>query len=615
MTKLFTTIFLLLLFTHLNSQVLSEQEAYTFASKLHEVKILSDRGLDFMRNKIGENNFERDKKPNWDNGYIEVNSNLSTSQILILLQQAFLNDYYYRSGMVEYSTAVRKFQEDGEPMTKERLQEFEAKLDSIIQNSPGFKIEDKIQDEDNFPNNSMRLSIPSFLQDANEYDLISHHRSVMGKTCSRTLRELLDIGLINKTVFNEVNSEIKKHKLPLEAYLIAYTAERVIFYEDFKENKSKELNFIKSLNENGIISDRNLELLTSGSDTLLTPYDLIKYSERAKVFHVKDYSTDPAIGYKAIFEEIKSIIPDFEFSRFKVEIEEVKEQWSSDMIEYEATISLEVAGTKYSNTFFYDYQKRDVPSEPTLLKINNDMHKSVNKYLADQNSDYRLYYANKKEKGKGVYGESEFGLILLTEKQFQAWGGTSLSYFLFRESHDNRFNSKNINNIVETYKKIGLFKHLTEAEINSAKNCVKTSEIQNYQDILLCFPKTVIYFDWETGNLENPYEELTSMFADASRGVFTPTNIVDDFKLNWDKKATNYSFRFGGKLYEQNLDMKSDWLDPQFMGLIEQALKENGTGLNLHFCLDNGQATGFIFLDDHQYEFLKKNQKELFPER
>ena len=118
----------------------------------------------------------------------------------------------------------------------------------------------------------------------------------------------------------------------------------------------------------------------------------------------------------------------------------------------------------------------------------------------------------------------------------------------------------------------------------------------------------------KTGNLSNPYEELTQEFSVSSRGAFTPTQIIDDFEKNWESEFTPYSFEFNGKTYAKQLHMQSDWLDPAFLELIEQALEENQVDGKIYYCLDNGQASGYIFLNNQQYQFLKENQSELFPE-
>ncbi|MCB0610193.1 MAG: hypothetical protein KDD12_20895, partial [Lewinella sp.] len=76
-----------------------------------------------------------------------------------------------------------------------------------------------------------------------------------------------------------------------------------------------------------------------------------------------------------------------------------------------------------------------------------------------------------------------------------------------------------------------------------------------------------------------------------------------------------YGFEFNGKIYHRDLTAQSDWLDPQFMELIDIALKENKVDGAIYYCMDDGQAAGFIFLNEKQYAYLKAHQPALFPGR
>jgi len=81
-------------------------------------------------------------------------------------------------------------------------------------------------------------------------------------------------------------------------------------------------------------------------------------------------------------------------------------------------------------------------------------------------------------------------------------------YFLSNENHNNRFNTKNTEEIIAEYEKIGLFNHLSDLEMKEGRQAIHQKEIDNYFDALLCFPKQVIFFGWELIDSKNPYENL-----------------------------------------------------------------------------------------------------------
>jgi hypothetical protein len=240
--------------------------------------------------------------------------------------------------------------------------------------------------------------------------------------------------------------------------------------------------------------------------------------------------------------------------------------------------------------------------------------------LQDQNSDKRLYFANKNYGDNSIYNnKNEFALILLNQEQRNLWKDENNDvdiemYFLSTEIHDNRFNTKNIEKIIQEYEKIGLFFNLSEAEIEKGRENIKNKEIDNYFDILLCFPKQVMFFGWEVIDSQNPYKNLLLEFSKVSKGKFIPKNIKDSFEEDMEsmKDSTDFSFDFNGKNYEISLLIDGYLLDLNFIDFIKNTLKENNIDEKLYLCEKDEEAASYIFLSNSQYEYLSKNQPELF---
>jgi len=246
----------------------------------------------------------------------------------------------------------------------------------------------------------------------------------------------------------------------------------------------------------------------------------------------------------------------------------------------------------------------------SLVPISMGFHKPINQWLADQNAKHRLHFANKSKAGL-AYGKDEFGLIVLTEEQVKAWGDNT-AYFLSRENFNNQFNRVNTQKHIAFYDSLGLFSHLSPAEISEGTMKAKNQLIDSYSRILYCFPKLIFNFDWETGNLDNPYEALVNKFGGISKGNFQPFDIFDDFRENWEAETTSLSFIVNGQQYQQTLEMKSDWLDPNFLSLIDKALKDHAiNGAFIYVEEENGYG-GYLFLTPEQHEILKKRQPEFF---
>jgi len=601
----------------MEAQDLTREQAIDLVERLQAVEILSEKGGAALKRYVKEDDFERDKRRNLVERSTPVSSKLSKAQILIFLSRAFLGDLYYRLGIVEQSEFLEEKQQDkgDQPLTGIDYAEFQTELDSVAENSAGARVEAAISDEENFPDEARNISL-SGIPSLEDFGLINRSRSALGKTCTRTLQDLQLVGLINSTVFKEVKAKIDSYDLTLESAMVSYAAERVIFYEDFEENKKKERDFLKYLYKNGIIADGNLEMLldTSSHKQLYEKYDLIQYSNNAKAFNLKELPSDLQSGYEEIFEGIRSFVPNFNYSNLLVSLLEGEEDYGDGLTENRLKISFNIDDEQYTNEVFHDFVRKETQDVDSILKVNSDFHQGVNKYLADTGSSYRLYYANNSKGGTSIYSDKEFGLIVLTEEQFKAWSTSNSDYFLFAQSHDNSFNSKNVKGAIQTYKQLGLFSHLTDEEVDRGEKCVANKTVSSYQDILSCFPSSIVFFDWETGNLENPYESLTQEIAQASRGHFEVTEVQDNFEDSWDEEKVNYSFKFKGQVYKRDLEMQGDWLDPSFLDLVMTVMKENNVGGELHYCIDDGQANGFIFLTDGQYKYLFEHQKSLFPD-
>jgi hypothetical protein len=339
---------------------------------------------------------------------------------------------------------------------------------------------------------------------------------------------------------------------------------------------------------------------------------MLSFSERYIQVELQHLEPKPEVTYPIIFKHIQKLLPEFQYSDLQVDTTETDE---SDLIRSDATILFFIAGNTYRHTFFHNY-RRKVP-DPNIAEhpswVDQDFHKGVNKWLTDSESPYRLYTVNIPDSEEGVYGNKRVGLLLL--KAGEAELISRNAYLLSQESFDNRLSKRNLNHLIESFIREGFFTYLSAAELDSAKERIATADIGSIEQVLLCFPKTIVLFDWETGNLENPYEDLTRQFEAAARGSFTVTDIADEYKKGWKKeKRVKYGFTMNGRRYEAMLSFEEDWLDPKFMELLKGALKENKIDGDIYYCIDNGQESGYVFLTSKQYRFVKEQYPDLLKE-
>lgn len=571
-------LFLLLAFLF-NSKFLMAQEitlaeAREFADKLVAKKILTPKGKEVLLKLIAENKIEVEHRSTVKQ-ISYTSDELSKETILQFCVNAFLS-----------AQAYRLFRGDG-------------------------SAERKIVAEDSIHGGRTFYS-SSFFGANLRADYINSKRSTLGLTRTRTLKDFKEIGLINDRVYTDCKKYLEDGIIQDEPQLAGFMINRSTYYRFYDFNKKEQEEYIEMLVEMGILdkeSQKNL-LNSYGELELKTIPEMLQFSKRYVLIDLSSYEPKPGIIYPFVFEKIKDLIPGFDYSDIKVALQEKKE---SDLIRQDIKLSFTVDGLAYHHIFFHDYWREvydSIHPEIPPSKIDQDFHKGINKWLTDKESPYRLYTVNIPNKSETPYGGEKMGLLLLKENEAEKVSADV--YLLSRETFDSQLSRKNIDKLINEYSVQGLFSHLSKEDIDSARQKIASTGIGSLEELLLQFPKTIVLFDWETGNLENPYEDLTKQFVQASRGAIQVSNIVDEYKKGWKKAAkVKYGFTVNNKRYEAMIPFNGDWLAPEFLELFKKGLKENNVDGDIYYCLDNGQESGYIFLSSKQHEFIQKNYPAL----
>ncbi|NII24945.1 hypothetical protein HB364_07640 [Pseudoflavitalea sp. X16] len=557
----------------MNAQTITLQDAEAYAAQLEQKEILNTKGKEVLLNAFHHKNVTSDDQEDLKMYHA---SRLSKETILWFCNQAFFDSQMHR-----------------------------------LLNQTG--VEDKIVAEDAVIERGW-TAYPPLGSRGNE-DLIHPKRSTIGRTRTRTLEDFKVLGLISEMVYEEAKKGIQDATIDDELALVGFLLKRSYYYKSYDTELKKQQQHIDDLANKGILTKEKKEALLES----YKPYELkdiaqiLSYSERYRFVDLTRLEANPHITYPVIFQAVAALIPDFKYENLHIVIDRQKED---DMIRQDLKLSFTINGQLYEHVFFYDYVKVEpdpnYPEDPPA-RVSRDFHKGVNKWLADINSSYRLYTVNIPEEGEMVYGEKKVGLLLL--KKGEAEVINKENYVLSHETFDVRLNRAGINKFIQDLTDHGFFAHLSNKEIDRTKASIFASDITSPLDVCMRIPHTVVIFDWETGNLRNPYEDLTKRFEKASRGVFSVTDIIDEFEKSWDSaKKVKYGFTMNGKKYETMLDFHGDWLDPKFIDLLRQAMKENKIDGEIRYCMDNGQEGGHIFLTSKQYAFIKKNYTDLIKD-
>ena len=597
----------------LNAQFLSKPEAVQVVNQLYELEVLSEEGQRLFTEWINTKDL-RAHPASYFSDYGEPVEGVAKSKLLQLLAATFSGEYLYRTGTRKYLDLYYELQERQPeiPITPKQQDSLKIQLDIFLETFEGKAIEDAIPgtfSKNTFINSwSIQWHNP-YLESHPGYGLVHERRSVTGKTGLQTIQDLLSVGLVSEQTAALIIPSSLEDQSPIEAEILTFLVSRMQMEEEVAFSQSTRMPFLESLRDLNILpAEQVLALAETKVDNLYTAkFEIIPYCRNARHFSITDYDLDPRIGFQQLFKDIQIIVPQLEYNSLAVEIF-TTEMYGSPW--QKCRISFSSSGQDYVNEFEYGTlsEHNPFPNDFHHNILYNQFYQGVNKLLKDLAAEQRLYFCSSNY-ALSHNQPQKFALILLNEEQAKAWGP---QFFTF-ENHDNSFNNQNIQALVDSYRTLRLFEHLSEEEIQLGLDQLAANNINSYPEILMCFPKTVVHFDWETGNFENPYEALTLELAAISRGSFKPLEIVDGFHWDYERSTVPYQFKLGEKTYQRDLAFRGDWLDPDFMKLIEEALIEQKIDGRFYWVYDNGQEGGYTFLTAEQHAYLEERQPELFP--
>ncbi|MDO7849405.1 hypothetical protein Q5H92_23780 [Hymenobacter sp. M29] len=499
----------------------------------------------------------------------------------------------------KYAATLKRFHNDTVAFTRWYRQQLPARL----------RIEDAIRAEDSVGEMGWTIYPPLSAISPPLTHWISEQRSAFGKTRTRTARDLFALGLIEQPVYEELQRQLRMGQLRTEAEVCHTASELTQHRATYARTKAEQLRWLRRLQRAGVLSEAQHQRLVRNYQPfqLYKPFDLLAYCERGRIVDLRKLPRQPEALYPALFAQLPALLPGFHYTNLRVTTS-IKDFGPTSLAQ-NVTLSFRAGGRRYEDTFWQDFINKDGtdPNPPLGAQVSEYFQRSLNQWLADQNSPLRLYRASTPD-ARSVYGNERLGLIAMTKAQRALWGPAY--YFLSDESHDNRFNSTHIEQLIADYRQLGLFSQLSAAELVKGREAALRGHKTSYAAVLLCFPNVIHPIDWESAISPAPYAARTRALAAISRGGFAPTHIQDGFNPDLPEDATfSFGFRLGGQAYGMRLKINSDWLDTDFVDLIKRALREQHAPGQLYDCLG---GEGYIFLTPTQHAQLSVTQPELF---
>ncbi|MEA5448536.1 type IV pilin-like G/H family protein [Leptolyngbya sp. CCNP1308] len=419
------------------------------------------------------------------------------------------------------------------------------------------------------------------------------------------LQQLNDTGALSPPVYEQLQEELAAGRIRLDITLFEQAETRMEQYEQLQPEAVAP--HLRELNALGILSDENLARLLQdlGTGQIDSKTDFVNYFDRALLINLQDYSSDPNDYFLEIHQAIAQMLAETDIADIRLEDFRLEVLQESDLYhlneDHNLIVSARVNGRLYQQGSYYFSSPRDNSllgqitegSSYRRIDIEEAIH-LFNKILRDQASPYRVY---------AVANEgARCGILALTEQQFKRYSG--MGYSSYGQSHDNSLTSDRIEEALTLYEQIGLLNHLTPAQIDRGRQRIAQTLITRPYELLMAFDNTVVVIeDWESGNVDNPYQEFTREFAAASHGAFAPTDISNEY--DWESETAGQSFTINGTRYSTELDFQGDWLDPNFFTFIQGVVEETSPESRLYPLYGDYELVGYLFLTEQQRRTLE----------
>jgi hypothetical protein len=408
------------------------------------------------------------------------------------------------------------------------------------------------------------------------------------------LQRLNDTGVLSSPVYGQLQEELEVGRIRLDIDLFRQAETRMRQYERLQPEAIAP--YLQNLNTLGILSDENLTRLLQDlrAGQIESETDFVNYFDRALMLDLPNDSSNPDDYFQEIHQAIAQMlteagVAEIRLEDFRVEISEDSDPYPSNE-EHNMIVSARVNGRLYQQGLYYFSLSN---TSNFLGQIDYEFIYLFNKILRDQASPYR------------VYTVPNNGILALTEEQARGYFGISPSANQW--SHDNSLTSDRIQEILTLFEQIGLLNHLTPTQINAGKQRIAQTLITHPYELLMAFDNAVVVIeDWESGNINNPYQEFTREFAVASRGAFTPTDISNEF--DWENATAGQSLTVNGTRYSTALEFQGDWLDPNFFTFIEEVVAETSSEGKFYPLYREYGLVGYLFLTESQRRTLEAEE-------
>ncbi|MDN3580576.1 hypothetical protein [Mucilaginibacter flavus] len=414
------------------------------------------------------------------------------------------------------------------------------------------------------------------------------------------LEKIKKAGLLTDKVYTYALKSIDSGRYLVELQMIGSLTEMSSRMEWLTPKRL--LPVAEELHKNSIVNDSSFLRLKDdiNQGKIESAFQLNDYCNFDRVFDMAKYPDDPAIWLEQMHRDIASILPDLEFTDFSyTEIPDTS--ISLNGVRFKVSLTCNGHVYKHISLPINNYRNPRGKVIPKDIFV-EDFYRIFNKVLTDSKSPYRLHSMMLSHTGPKE-DINCFALIALKNVQGEIFmKEPCMSYMLVSmDGYDNALTSAKIDSTIAGWKKMGVFKHLSNARLKEAIDETEAADPFSTATLLSNFPG-VIYNLHDAESVQSlPYADLLTHFAQITHGEFNPSKIIQikasrGFKLQYLSK---------GKIHSYTFPTAYGWFDVKFPTFLKQLSRENNlTGNFYHLRYDEAA----IYLTKQQYDYALTNK-------
>lgn len=237
------------------------------------------------------------------------------------------------------------------------------------------------------------------------------------------------------------------------------------------------------------------------------------------------------------------------------------------------------------------------PPVDTLKQLfDGAWYTGINRWMYDQQKN-SILYALKKDSNQL---EKQSFIVLRADQP----------YYQFNVDHQQWSRlvlpTKTINQLIELCEDLKLFEGFSNDQMSTIKQTLLASHVHSFEEFLTTLPLNGIYIYGEADVGYKPHQNITLAISNISKGNFLPENIIDTAKWEKDDAHVYFAFNSQNKKYDTSFVVTSDWVNIAFIPLIQQALTDAKSPLQLYPIYEYKALIGYCMFTPTQYEQIKK---------